>query len=182
VKKAVFPFDRFPGTDPLLSPEMRSTGEVMGLGKTFGEAFAKALLANKEKLPQSGTVFISVRDADKPDAAKTAHRFHQLGFKIVATDKTAKTILAHNVPCRTVKKVSEGRPNIVDMIKNDEIDFIINTTAGRQAYKDSYPIRQSAVQHKVCYSTTLTGGMAVCESLSFEPDKSVVSLQKVFKT
>jgi carbamoyl-phosphate synthase large subunit len=182
VKKAIFPFDRFPGADPLLSPEMRSTGEVMGLGKSFGEAFAKALLASNELLPKNGTVFISIRDSDKKHISRIAKCFHHLGWKIVATKGTAKALQHINIPCDVVKKVSEGRPNIVDMIKNDEIDFIINTTAGRQAYKDSYPIRQNAVQHRVPSSTTLTGGIAVCESLSFNASESVISLQELYKT
>ena len=181
VKKPVFPFDRFPGTDPLLSPEMRSTGEVMGLGKSFGEAFAKAQLANHEKLPRHGKVFISIRDSDKKHVVKIARCFHELGWKIIATKGTAKVILEAKIPCTIVNKVSEGRPNIVDKIKNDEINFIINTTAGRQAYKDSYPIRQSAVQHNVSYSTTLTGGIAVCESLSFDASNSVINLQELYQ-
>ena len=177
VKEAVFPFAKFPGVDPILGPEMKSTGEVMGVGDSFAEAFAKAQLGASEILPNSGCAFISVRDDDKPHVAQVARDLVGLGFEVVATVGTAKLIEAAGLPVRRVNKVTEGRPHVVDMIKNDEVTLIINTTEGRQSIADSYSIRRNALQHKICCTTTLAGGQAICEALKFGPEKTVRRLQ-----
>ena len=177
VKEAVFPFAKFPGVDPILGPEMKSTGEVMGVGDSFAEAFAKAQLGASEILPNSGCAFISVRDDDKPLVADVARDLIELGFEVVATAGTAKLIEAAGLPVRRVNKVTEGRPHVVDMIKNDEVTLIINTTEGRQSIADSYSIRRNALQHKICCTTTLAGGQAICEALKFGPEKTVRRLQ-----
>jgi len=179
VKNAIFPFNKFPGVDPILGPEMRSTGEVMGIGSSFGQAFAKAQLSGGQMLPKTGRAFISVREADKQRAAKLAKQLHQLGFILVATRGTARAILAAHIPCEIVNKVTEGRPHIVDMIKNGEIEFIVNTTEGEQAIADSFTIRRSAVSRKICYSTTLAGGEAVCLALQSRDIGDVASLQQL---
>ena len=165
VKEAVFPFIKFPGVDPILGPEMKSTGEVMGIGDNFGEAFNKAILATNQDLPKSGTVFISVRDKDKPDTRLIAEEFDKMGFSICATHGTAEIIRETGVACTRVNKVREGRPHIVDMLKNDEIDLIVNTTEGKQAIMDSYSIRTTAIQHKVFHATTISGAKAIIEAL-----------------
>jgi carbamoyl-phosphate synthase large subunit len=177
VKEAVFPFAKFPGVDPILGPEMKSTGEVMGVGDSFAEAFAKAQLGASEILPNSGCAFISVRDDDKPLVADVARDLIGLGFEIVATAGTARMIEAAGLKVRRVNKVTEGRPHVVDMIKNDEVTLIINTTEGRQSIADSYSIRRNALQHKICCTTTLAGGQAICEALKFGPEKTVRRLQ-----
>ena len=177
VKEAVFPFNKFPGVDPILGPEMKSTGEVMGVGDSFGEAFAKAQLGASEILPTSGTVFISVREDDKGFVASIAGDLIGLGFEVVATAGTAKIIEAAGLPVRRVNKVTEGRPHVVDMIKNDEVSLIINTTEGRQSIADSFSIRRNALQHKICITTTIAGGQAICEALKFGPEKTVRRLQ-----
>jgi len=161
VKEAVFPFVKFPGVDPMLGPEMKSTGEVMGVGRSFGEAFAKAQLAIGDELPLAGVACLSVRDRDKPGMVEVARSLHELGFEIVATHGTALALEAAGVPCRRVNKVAEGRPHVVDMLKNDEIDLMVNTTEGRQAIADSFQIRRNAVLHKVTYTTTLAGARAL---------------------
>ncbi|MCY1349571.1 Carbamoyl-phosphate synthase large chain [compost metagenome] len=177
VKEAVFPFAKFPGVDPILGPEMKSTGEVMGVGDTFGEAFSKAQLGASEILPNSGTVFISVREDDKPMVTQVARDLIELGFEVVATSGTAKVIEAAGLPVRRVNKVTEGRPHVVDMIKNDEVTLIINTTEGRQSIADSYSIRRNALQHKIYCTTTIAAGQAICEALKFGPEKTVRRLQ-----
>jgi carbamoyl-phosphate synthase large subunit len=177
VKEAVFPFVKFPGVDPLLGPEMKSTGEVMGVGRSFGEAFAKAQLGAGERLPRSGRVFISVRGADKDDAVQVAGELSRLGFTLVATSGTAAAISAAGIACQEVNKVQEGRPHIVDMIKNDQIDLIINTTEGKQAIADSYTIRGAALQHKVPYSTTIAHAYATSLALTCIDTPSVERLQ-----
>ncbi|MFO7705056.1 MAG: carbamoyl-phosphate synthase large subunit [Halopseudomonas sp.] len=177
VKEAVFPFAKFPGVDPILGPEMKSTGEVMGVGDSFAEAFAKAMVGAGETLPTGGCAFISVRDDDKPYVADVARALISLGFEVVATSGTAKVIAAAGLAVRRVNKVTEGRPHIVDMIKNDEISLVINTTEGRQSMADSYSIRRNALQHKVCSTTTLAGGEAICMALNFGPEKTVRRLQ-----
>jgi len=177
VKMPVFPFAKFPGVDPILGPEMKSTGEVMGVGETFGAAFAKALLGAGQSIPRRGRAFVSVREADKVLLIPIAKDLVDLGFALVATHGTARTLQAAGVPCTAVNKVTEGRPHIVDMIKNDEIDFILNTTEGTQAIADSFTIRRSAVQHKVPYTTTLAGGSAICLALRFETRDRVTRLQ-----
>ncbi|HLB30604.1 MAG TPA: carbamoyl-phosphate synthase large subunit, partial [Gammaproteobacteria bacterium] len=157
VKESVFPFIKFPGVDSLLGPEMKSTGEVMGIGETFGEAYAKAQLAAGETLPVNGLAFISVRDRDKAEARVIAGKLKELGFRLCATHGTAKALRDAGLACLGVNKVREGQPHIVDMIKNDEVIFIINTTEGKRAISDSYSIRRTALQHKVFYMTTLAG-------------------------
>ncbi len=177
VKEAVFPFVKFPGVDPLLGPEMKSTGEVMGVGRSFGEAFAKAQLGAGEDLPRTGRVFISVRNADKDDAVQLASELSRLGFTVVATRGTAAAISAAGIACEFVNKVLEGRPHIVDMIKNEQIDLIINTTEGKQAIADSYTIRGAALQHKVPYSTTIAHAYATSLALTCIDSPSVARLQ-----
>ncbi len=177
VKEAVFPFNKFPGVDPILGPEMKSTGEVMGVGRTFAEAFSKSQLAAGENIRVGGTAFISVKDADKADCLEVARRLHDLGFSLVATRGTARVIEDAGIAVRAVNKVAEGRPHIVDMIKNDEIQLIVNTTEGKQAIIDSSNIRRSALRHDVFCTTTLAAGLAVCEALSFGDEMSVHNLQ-----
>ncbi len=177
VKEAVFPFIKFPGVDPILGPEMKSTGEVMGVGRSFGEAFAKATLGAGTQLPTSGRAFISVREVDKQGAVEIAKQLHNLGFKLIATGGTAKVLADAGLECEHVNKVTEGRPHIVDMIKNDQIDLIVNTTEGRQAIIDSYSIRREALQHKVAYTTTLAGGRAICMAIGYECQGEVNRLQ-----
>lgn len=179
VKKPVFPFNKFAGVDPILGPEMRSTGEAMGIAETFGQAFGKAQMGAGDPLPRGGVAFVSVRDADKPKVAAVARTLRQFGFAIVSTDGTAAILQAAEIPCRIVNKVTQGRPHIVDMIKNDEISFIINTTEGEQAIQDSFSIRRSAISHKVCYTTTLAGGVAACLALKQKPGDEVHSLQEL---
>ena len=168
VKEAVFPFIKFQGVDPILGPEMKSTGEVMGVGRTFGEAFAKSQLAASVSLPVGGKAFISVRDADKQSVIKIAKDLLGLGFSLLATRGTQQTLMEADVPCERVKKVAEGQPHIVDMIKNDEIALIVNTTEGRQAVADSREIRRAALQHQVNYTTTLAAARATILALHCE--------------
>lgn len=180
VKEAVFPFNKFPGVDPILGPEMKSTGEVMGVGETFGEAFSKATIGAGEILPtRRGKVFVSVRDQDKQGAIAVAQQLIDLGFSIVATKGTAKALSDAGLAVETVHKVNEGRPHIVDSIKNHEIDIIVNTTEGRQAVADSSTIRRSALAKKICYTTTLAGGDALCQALAFGEEKTVRRLQDI---
>jgi carbamoyl-phosphate synthase large subunit len=177
VKEAVFPFIKFPGVDPLLGPEMKSTGEVMGVGRSFGEAFAKAQIAAGEALPRTGKVFISVRNVDKEDAIEVAGELTKQGFRVVATRGTASAISRAGVACEVVNKVTEGRPHIVDMIKNEQIDLIVNTTEGKQAIADSYTIRGAALQHKVPYSTTIAHAYATSLALTCMHSPTVERLQ-----
>ncbi len=165
VKEAVFPFVKFPGVDPLLGPEMKSTGEVMGVGKTFGEAFAKSQRAAGVDLSAGGKALISIREADKPKVVEVARMLIENNYQVVATKGTAKIIEAAGLVCETVYKVNEGRPNTVDMIKNDEIQLIINTTDGVKAIKDSFTMRREALQHHVTYYTTMAGAKAACYAL-----------------
>lgn len=183
VKEAVFPFAKFPGVDPILGPEMKSTGEVMGVGQTFGEAYYKAILGSGDRLtglPQEGetkTVFISVRDSDKAGVVDVAKRLAGFGFNIVATGGTHDILADAGVACKRVNKVSEGRPHIVDMMKNGQIHLAINTTEGKQALKDSFPIRREALQNKVLIATTLNAGRAVCEAYETTLPFNVYKLQ-----
>ena len=181
VKEAVFPFNKFPGVDPILGPEMKSTGEVMGVGATFAEAYGKAELGASDEIPTSGTAFVSVRERDKYQVAALAKQLVDLGFKLVATTGTAKIIEQAGLPVTLVNKVQEGRPHIVDMIKSDKIDLIINTTEGRQAISDSSAIRYSAEQHRVYYTTTMAGGDAVCQALNFDGETTVRRIQTLHK-
>ena len=182
VKEAVFPFNKFPSVDPILSPEMKSTGEVMGIGNSFAEAFSKVHIGTGQAMPLAGKAFVSVREVDKPACVKLASGLIDLGFTLVATSGTQKTLTEAGFECELVNKVMEGRPNIVDKIKNDEITFVVNTTEGRQAINDSSLIRRSALQHKVAYATTLTGGLAVMEGLAFGEEQEVRRLQDMHAT
>ncbi|MDZ7662564.1 carbamoyl-phosphate synthase large subunit [Thiohalophilus sp.] len=177
VKEAVFPFVKFPGVDPLLGPEMKSTGEVMGVGRSFGEAFGRAQLGAGVALPAAGTAFVSVRDVDKSAAVEVARELVEHGFNLVATSGTSDALNEAGVPNQRVNKVNEGRPHIVDMIKNDEINFIVNTTEGQQAIADSYEIRRQALNHKVGYTTTVAGARATCEALRYLNNIKVHCLQ-----
>ncbi len=177
VKAPVFPFARFSNVDTLLGPEMKSTGEAMGIGADFGEAYGKALLGCSIELPRKGRLFVSVRDADKPRLPPIIKQFVQLGFEVVATAGTAHYLQEAGIVCERVNKVLEGRPHIVDMIKNDEIDFIVNTTEGRQTISDSYSIRRSALQHKIASTTTIAGAKATCLAMMAESDSTVNRLQ-----
>jgi carbamoyl-phosphate synthase large subunit len=181
VKEAVFPFVKFPGVDPLLGPEMKSTGEVMGVGRSFGEAFYKSQLGANVALPRSGRAFISVREQDRVAAVDVAKRLRRLGFHIVATRGTARALKEAGVDCDPVNKVLEGQPHIVDMIKNDEISFIINTTEGKQAIADSFTIRRTALQRKVAYTTTIAGAFATVMALEVEGTGHVNRLQDLHK-
>ncbi len=180
VKEAVFPFVKFPGVDTVLGPEMKSTGEVMGVGTTFGEAYGKAIEGgNAEPLPTGGKAFLSVRDADKQRVKLVARDLAALGFELYATRGTCDAILEAGVPCTKVNKVMEGRPHVVDMIKNDEFSLIINTTEGKQAIIDSASIRRAALQHKVAYTTTMSGGEAIVMAMQHQGEPTVVSLQEL---
>ncbi|SFD85851.1 carbamoyl-phosphate synthase large subunit [Thiohalospira halophila DSM 15071] len=181
VKEAVFPFIKFRNVDPLLGPEMKSTGEVMGVGRTFGEAFAKAQLGAGVILPREGRVFVSVRDADKGGIASVVERLVASGFEVVATGGTAEVLRAAGLECEVVNKVTEGRPHIVDMIKNDEIALIINTTDGKQAIADSYEIRREALMHKVTYTTTLAGAEATAIAIHQNDPFDVNSMQRLHR-
>ena len=171
VKEAVFPFNKFQGVDPILGPEMKSTGEVMGVGDTFAEAFGKAVLGGGTVLPTYGNAFISVRDQDKPGSVDVAKRLVGLGFKLIATGGTAKYLTEHGVEVKKVNKVNEGRPHVVDMLKNGDISYIINTTSGTQAIADSSVIRRTALQGKVCYTTTLAGAEATSLAISSQGEE-----------
>ncbi|HWJ21592.1 MAG TPA: carbamoyl-phosphate synthase large subunit, partial [Gemmatimonadaceae bacterium] len=180
VKEAVFPFKKFREFDPILGPEMRSTGEVMGISDSFGSAFAKAQLAADNGLPTSGTIFMTVNDSDKPTATPIARRFHELGFKIMATDGTARYLRARGIPVERVFKVHEGRPHAIDLVVNHEVQLLINTPLGKHAQKDDYTIRQAAIAHGVPYTTTLSAAGAACDAvLSLRSrEASVRSLQE----
>jgi carbamoyl-phosphate synthase large subunit len=182
VKEAVFPFVKFPGVDPLLGPEMKSTGEVMGVGKTFGEAFAKAQRAAGVDLSSSGKVLISVREVDRAKTPEIAKMLIDKDYKIIATKGTARVIKAAGLPCEEVYKVNEGRPNTVDMIKNDQIQLIINTTDGVKSINDSFTMRREALQHHVTYYTTMAGAKAACYALGELDAGDVYCLQDLHKT
>jgi len=166
VKEAVFPFVKFPGVDTILGPEMKSTGEVMGVGKSFGEAFIKSQVAAGVKLPRGGRAFVSVRDGDKLTSVLVARDLVQLGFVVHATRGTARVLMTHGVEVTTVNKVAEGRPHIVDMIKNGDINFIVNTVEDtRTAIFDSRSIRTTALAQRVTYYTTIAGARAACTGM-----------------
>jgi len=177
VKEAVFPFGKFPDADPILGPEMKSTGEVMGTGRSFGEAYAKAQSASGVVLPTRGVCLISVRERDKPAAVNLARLLIARGFEIVATHGTAQVLEEAGVQCSRANKVREGRPHIVDMIKNDEISLIVNTTEGKRAIHESNSIRREAVARRVTYYTTLAGAFATCEALDHLQEVEVNRLQ-----
>ncbi|WP_455283010.1 carbamoyl-phosphate synthase large subunit [Cupriavidus necator] len=178
VKEAVFPFNKFPGVDPVLGPEMRSTGEVMGVGKAFGEALFKSQLAAGSRLPEKGTVLITVKDSDKPRAVGVARMLHDMGYPIVATRGTASAIEAAGIPVKTVNKVKDGRPHIVDMIKNGELALVFTTVdETRTAIADSRSIRTSALANRVPYYTTIAGARAAVEGLKHMQSLEVYDLQ-----
>ncbi|MEE4361571.1 MAG: carbamoyl-phosphate synthase large subunit [Pseudomonadales bacterium] len=177
VKESVFPFAKFPGVDPILGPEMKSTGEVMGVGDSFAEAFARATLGAGVVLPEGGRAFLSVKDSDKPFVAALGRELVELGFALVATRGTRRVLNEAGIEAEQVNKVTEGRPDISDLLKNRKVDFIINTTEGRQSIADSALIRRLALQFKVCYTTTLTGGEALCTAIRFGQGKTVRRLQ-----
>ena len=179
VKESVFPFAKFPGVDTLLGPEMKSTGEVMGTGKTFGEAFYKASLGASSELPQKGLAFISVRDQDKAGVVEVARNLVSAGFTLMATKGTQKAIDEAGIACQLINKMRQGQPHIVDQIKNDVIHLIINTTDGRQAITDSAEIRQQALRRKIPYTTTLSGAIAMCAALSHSATDPVYRLSDI---
>jgi carbamoyl-phosphate synthase large subunit len=165
VKEAVFPFSKFPGTDPVLGPEMRSTGEVMGIADSFGSAFAKSQIAASNGLPLSGTVLITVNDPDKPTVTPIARRFHEMGFEIVATSGTSRYLRGRGVPSRPVLKVHEGRPNCYDLLVNGEVQLLINTPLGKHSQIDDYRLRQGAIVHHVSYTTTMSAASAASDAI-----------------
>jgi carbamoyl-phosphate synthase large subunit len=179
VKESVFPFAKFPGVDTLLGPEMKSTGEVMGTGKSFGEAFFKASLGASSELPQTGMAFISVRDQDKLGIVDVARKLVEAGFTLMATDGTQKAITAAGIECQRINKLQQGQPHILDQIKNNAVHLIINTTDGRQAVTDSYYIRQQALSRKMPYTTTLSGAIAICSALSYSAAGPVYRLSDI---
>ncbi|NWF52908.1 MAG: carbamoyl-phosphate synthase large subunit [Nitrospirae bacterium] len=173
VKEAVFPFDRFPGVDTILGPEMKSTGEVMGIDKDFGRAYGKSQISCGNKIPLSGKIFISLKDKDKPASVPIVKKLLELGFLVLATRGTAQYLKEHGIDVGVVNKVAEGRPHIVDLIKNKEIHFIINTVSGTQAQKDSFSIRQSALNNKIPFTTTISGAIAATEAIEILKKKKV---------
>jgi carbamoyl-phosphate synthase large subunit len=184
VKEAVFPFDKFPGVDTILGPEMKSTGEVMGIDLDFGLAYAKAQAASNNKIPTSGKIFISVKDKDKPHTVGLAQKLIGLGFQLVATSGTAQYLSERSIAVETINKVTEGRPHCVDLIKNRELSFIINTVTGTQAQRDSMSIRRSALQFRTPYTTTLSGAKAVVMAIEMlhKKELQIMSLQEYHKT
>jgi carbamoyl-phosphate synthase large subunit len=184
VKEAVFPFARFPGVDTVLGPEMRSTGEVMGLDFDFSIAFAKSQIGAGSVLPRKGTVFISVKDEDKPRILESIRGLAGLGFKIIATSGTLRFLKEHGIEAEKINKVLEGRPHIVDAIKNGEVQLVFNTTEGAQALTDSRSLRRAALLHKVPYYTTLSGAIAAARGIKayLGGDLEVRALQSYFKS
>jgi carbamoyl-phosphate synthase large subunit len=182
VKEAVFPFNKFPGVDTILGPEMKSTGEVMGVGYTFAEAFEKSQLAASTRLPLEGTVFLSVKNTDKAKVGEVAQILHSAGFKLVATKGTASAISAVNVPVETVKKVQEGRPNIVDQIKDNQIALVINTVEEKRgAIADSSYIRRAAQAARLPIYTTIAGAKAAALGIADGPELTPYALQALLK-
>jgi carbamoyl-phosphate synthase large subunit len=165
VKEAVFPFTKLPGVDTVLGPEMRSTGEAMGLADSFGMAFAKAQIAAEGSLPLEGTIFVTVNDHDKPTVLPIARRFHELGFRILATEGTERYLRGRGVPAERVLKVHEGRPNAIDLIVSGEVQLLINTPLGKFTQVDDYAIRRAALVHRVPYTTTMSAASAACDAI-----------------
>jgi carbamoyl-phosphate synthase large subunit len=165
VKEAVFPFDRFPGVDSILGPEMKSTGEVMGIDEDFGLAFGKSQTSSGNRIPLSGKIFISLKDKDKPASVTIVKKLLELELSVIATRGTAQYLKENGLEVEVINKVNEGRPHIVDLIKNKEIHFVINTVSGAQAQKDSFSIRQSSLQYKVPFTTTISGAAAVVNAI-----------------
>jgi carbamoyl-phosphate synthase large subunit len=180
IKEAVFPFNKFPGVDPILGPEMRSTGEVMGVGRTFGEAMLKSQLGAGSRLPSRGTVVLTVKDADKARTVKVAADLVALGFQVVATRGTAAAIAEAGLPVKVVNKVKDGRPHIADMIRAGEIQLVFTTVdETRTAIADSRYIRTAALAHRITYYTTMAGAEAATEALKHREDLAVMSLQQL---
>jgi carbamoyl-phosphate synthase large subunit len=165
VKEAVFPFNKFREADPILGPEMRSTGEVMGISDSFGSAFAKAQLAADNGLPLEGTILITVNDHDKPTVTPIARRFQEMGFRLLATEGTARYLRGRGIPCERVFKVHEGRPHCGDLIVNGEVQLLVNTPLGKHAQQDDYALRQAAIGRRVAYTTTLSAASAACDAI-----------------
>jgi carbamoyl-phosphate synthase large subunit len=165
VKEAVFPFAKFPGVDTRLGPEMRSTGEVMGIADSFGMAFAKAQASADGELPLAGSVFVTVNDHDKPTVVPIARRFHELGFRILATSGTQKYLRARGVPAERVLKVYEGRPNGIDLMLSGQVHLLVNTPLGKLTQQDDYAMRRAALQHGVPYTTTMSAASAACDAI-----------------
>jgi carbamoyl-phosphate synthase large subunit len=165
VKEAVFPFAKLPGVDTVLGPEMRSTGEVMGIADSFGMAFAKAQIGADGALPLSGTIFVTVNDNDKRTVLPIVRRFHEMGFSIQATDGTARYLSARGVPATRVAKIHEGRPNALDLIASGKIQLLINTPLGKLTQRDDYLIRRTALQHRLPYTTTMSAANAACDAI-----------------
>jgi carbamoyl-phosphate synthase large subunit len=185
VKEAVLPFAKFPGVDTLLGPEMKSTGEVMGLARSFGRAFAKSQISvNGQFPPQKNKVFLSVRDKDKRRVVQIAKDLHQLGFHLLATQGTGEAIRAADIPVEIVLKVQEGRPHIVDHIKNGEVGLVINTPSGKYSHGDSYALRRAALVHNISYCTTIAGAYAAVQGIKAlrESDEEIFSLQEYHAT
>src|SRR5437870_12294237 len=166
VKEAVFPFTKLPGVDTLLGPEMRSTGEVMGFADSFGMAFAKAQIAAEGELPLAGTIFVTVNDSDKPTVVPIVRRFHEMGFRIVATEGTERYLRARGIPAERVAKVHEGRPNAIDLIVSGEAQLLINTPLGKFTQADDYAMRRAALMHRVPYTTTMSAASAACDAIN----------------
>jgi carbamoyl-phosphate synthase large subunit len=183
VKEAVFPFIKFPGVDTILGPEMKSTGEVMGVGMTFAEAFVKSQLAAGVRLPKGGKAFLSVRDQDKPRSVEVARTLVELGFALVATRGTAAAIEKAGLKVQTVNKVQEGRPHIVDMLKNREVSLIINTVEEDQrSIKDSHSIRTTALQNRITYYTTISGARAACVGMKHLEELRAYDIQSLHES
>jgi len=183
VKEAVFPFLKFQGADVILGPEMLSTGEVMGISEDYGVAYAKSQIAAGCNLPTKGTVFISVRDVDKPRAVQMARKLHELGFKILATKGTCIELIKNNIPSEFVRKMIEGRPNVVDLMINNQIELIVNTTVGEQTIRDSFSIRRTALDRQIPYITTIRGGLAAARAIeALQNEKlTVKSIQAYYR-
>ena len=179
VKESVFPFTKFPGVDPILGPEMKSTGEVMGVGDSFAEAFAKAAAGAGVILPGGGRAFLSVKDSDKVGLIDLGRELVELGFVLVATRGTAKVLQGADIECAMINKVGQGRPHVADLLKNEQIDLIVNTTEGHQSIRDSAVIRRLALQNKVCYTTTLTAGEAYCIAIRYERDHTQMQVRRL---
>ncbi|MEA2902640.1 MAG: carbamoyl-phosphate synthase large subunit, partial [Alphaproteobacteria bacterium] len=182
VKEAVFPFARFPGVDTVLGPEMKSTGEVMGLDHSFAVAFAKSQIGGGSRLPREGTVFVSVRDADKPRILAAMRLLASLGFQVIATGGTQRYLLEQGIAVAKINKVAEGRPHIVDAIRNGGVQLVFNTTEGAIALADSRSLRRAALLHKVPYYTTLSGAVAAAQGIKayLGGDLEVRALQSYF--
>jgi carbamoyl-phosphate synthase large subunit len=183
VKEAVFPFIKFPGVDTILGPEMKSTGEVMGVGETFAEAFVKSQLAAGIRLPKGGKAFLSVRNEDKPKAVEVARMLSELGFSLVATRGTAAAIEKAGLKVQPVNKVMEGRPHIVDMLKNKEVNLIVNTVEEDQrSIRDSWSIRNAALQNRITYYTTMAGARAACVGMKGLKELRAYDIQTLHKS